>query len=178
MKQSEYLSFDATALADLIRRGDVSAREVAKAAIDRANRVNGKLNAICHPQFTEAMEQGFPEDGPFAGVPFTTVLLLRDGGSRFCRPGRGCVEEFARPSGRRFGGEEGPARPSWLFHSLILLGEPKGRPPPFLPVRGNVTGATPLLFGLGGGRRARCAVAAPSSFRKADELSRSAILFC
>ena len=74
MKQSEYLSFDATALADLIRRGDVSAREVAEAAIDRANRVNGKLNAICHPQFTEAMEQGFPEDGPFAGVP----ILLKD----------------------------------------------------------------------------------------------------
>src|SRR5690554_797881 len=74
MKQSEYLSFDATALADLIRRGDVSAREVAEAAIDRANRVNGKLNAICHPQFTEALEQGFPEDGPFAGVP----ILLKD----------------------------------------------------------------------------------------------------
>src|SRR5690554_8232424 len=74
MKQSEYLSFDATALADLIRQGDVSAREVAEAAIDRANRVNGKLNALCHPQFTEAMEQGFPDDGLFAGVP----ILLKD----------------------------------------------------------------------------------------------------
>ena len=74
MKQSEYLRYDATALADLIRRGEVTSREVCEAAIDRATRVNGTLNAICHPQFTEALEQPFPEEGAFAGVP----LLLKD----------------------------------------------------------------------------------------------------
>lgn len=74
MKQSEYLRYDATALADLIRRGDVSSREVVEAAVDRANRVNGSLNAICHPQFSEAMAQSFPAQAAFAGVP----LLLKD----------------------------------------------------------------------------------------------------
>lgn len=74
MKQSEYLRYDATALADLIRRGEVTSKEVCEAAIDRATRVNGTLNAICHPQFSEALEQSFPETGAFAGVP----LLLKD----------------------------------------------------------------------------------------------------
>ena len=74
MKQSEYLRYDATALADLIQRGEVTSREVCEAAIDRATRVNGSLNAICHPQFTEALAQEFPVSSVFSGVP----LLLKD----------------------------------------------------------------------------------------------------
>ncbi|HLT13685.1 MAG TPA: amidase [Marinobacter sp.] len=74
MKQSEYLKYDATALADLIRRGEVSSREVVEAALDRASQVNGELNAICHPQFSEATTQTFPEHSAFSGVP----ILLKD----------------------------------------------------------------------------------------------------
>src|SRR5690554_1451112 len=74
MNQSEYLRYDATALADLIRRGDVTPREVTDAAVERANHVNGALNAICHPQYSDAMGQAPVSDGPFSGVP----LLLKD----------------------------------------------------------------------------------------------------
>lgn len=74
MKPSEYLRYDATALADLIRRGEVSSREVVEAAIDRAGAVNRHLNVICHSQFAEAMDQDFRADGLFAGVP----ILLKD----------------------------------------------------------------------------------------------------
>ncbi|MBE0486341.1 amidase [Marinobacter sp.] len=74
MKQSEYLRYDATALADLIRRGDVSSREVVDAAIERANQTSSILNAICHPQFSEAMSQVAAPDAPFSGVP----MLLKD----------------------------------------------------------------------------------------------------
>ncbi|MDO6824362.1 amidase [Marinobacter sp. 1_MG-2023] len=74
MKQSEYLHYDATALADLIRRGEVTSREVCEAAVERATSVNSSLNAICFPQFSEALAQGFPEQGAFAGVP----MLLKD----------------------------------------------------------------------------------------------------
>lgn len=74
MKQSEYLRYDAIALADLIRRGEVSPREVGEAAIERATQVNGRLNAICYPQFSEALEQPHPRDGVFSGVP----VLLKD----------------------------------------------------------------------------------------------------
>lgn len=74
MKQSEYLRFDAIALADLIRRKEVTAREVCDAAIERAAAVNQRLNAICYPQFTDAQKQSFPADGTFSGVP----MLLKD----------------------------------------------------------------------------------------------------
>lgn len=74
MKQSEYLRYDAVALAELIRRKQVSAREVCEAAIARAEAVNPRLNAICHVQFTEAVEQSFPAEKTFSGVP----ILLKD----------------------------------------------------------------------------------------------------
>lgn len=74
MKQSEYLRYDAVALADLIRRKEVTAREVCDAAIERATSVNDRLNAICYPQFSDAQEQSFPVDGTFCGVP----MLLKD----------------------------------------------------------------------------------------------------
>lgn len=73
MKVSDYLQYDATGLADLIRRGEVPAAEVTEAAITRAEAVNPGLNAICLPQYQEARSQGV-SDGPFSGVP----MLLKD----------------------------------------------------------------------------------------------------
>lgn len=74
MNVSEYLQYDAVGLADLIRRKAVSSRDVIGAAIERAHAVNPALNAICHPQFTEALEQAPNGKSPFSGVPF----LLKD----------------------------------------------------------------------------------------------------
>ena len=74
MKQSEYLRYDAVALADLIRRGEVAASDICEAAIERAATVNGKLNAICHPQFSDALNQAPTSDSTFSGVP----MLLKD----------------------------------------------------------------------------------------------------
>ncbi|MDX1756256.1 MAG: amidase [Marinobacter sp.] len=74
MKETDYLQYDAVALADLIRRKEVSTREVCEAAIARAQRVNGTLNAICQPQYSEALTRQPAVEGPFAGVPF----LLKD----------------------------------------------------------------------------------------------------
>lgn len=73
MKPSEYLQYDATGLADLVRRGEVRVTEVADAAIARAQAVNPALNAICLPQYDEARRQPVGE-GPFTGVP----MLLKD----------------------------------------------------------------------------------------------------
>lgn len=74
MNASDYLQYDATALADLIRRGEVSAGEVLEAAIDRAETVNPGINAICQPTYERARTQAVATDGPFAGVP----MLLKD----------------------------------------------------------------------------------------------------
>lgn len=87
MKPSEYLRYDATALADLIRRGEVSARDVCEAAIERAARVNATLNAICHPQFSEALAQPVSPGAPFAGVPFLLKDLAQEQAGHPCTYG-------------------------------------------------------------------------------------------
>lgn len=71
---------DATAQADLVRKGDVSAVELVEAAVSRIEKVNPELNAVITPLFDKARTQagGKLEPGPFRGVPF----LLKDLGER------------------------------------------------------------------------------------------------
>ncbi|WP_330217970.1 amidase family protein [Marinobacter similis] len=111
MKQSEYLRYDATALADLIQRGEVTPREVCEAAIDRATRVNGSLNAICHPQFTEALEQEFPASSVFSGVPLLLKDLAQEQAGHPCTYGsRGLTRNIAP---RIPSLSDVPGRPAW-----------------------------------------------------------------
>lgn len=89
----EYATYDGLGLADLIRRGEVSAHEVLDEAIARAERLNPHLNAIIEPMYDlarAALSEPLP-DGPFAGVPFLLKDLLASYsgvpmqcGSRFC----------------------------------------------------------------------------------------------
>lgn len=102
MKQSEYLKLDATALADLIGRGEISAREVCEAAIERATRVNGTLNAICHPQFSEALEQKFTESAPFSGVPFLLKDLAQEQAGHPCSYGSRGLKNNVAPEDSEF----------------------------------------------------------------------------
>ena len=69
-------ALDATAQADLIRSGEVTPVELVDAAIDRAEAVNGELNAIVTPLYEQARELAAGElpDGPFRGVP----MVLKD----------------------------------------------------------------------------------------------------
>lgn len=70
---SEELAWlDATAMADLVARGEVSPRELVAAAITRAEQLNPKLNAIIHPFYDQAREEAGSDlpEGPFRGVPF------------------------------------------------------------------------------------------------------------
>ena len=67
---------DATAQADLVRRGEVSPRELAEAAIARIEAVNPKLDAVIRTRFDAARleAEGDLPDGPFRGVP----ILFKD----------------------------------------------------------------------------------------------------
>jgi len=97
MKQSEYLRYDATALADLIQRGDVTSEEVCMAAVERAGRVNGALNAICYPQFPDALAQEFPKQVTFSGVPMLLKDLAQEQAGHPCTYGsRGLTKNIAR----------------------------------------------------------------------------------
>lgn len=67
---------DATAQADLVRTGQVSARELVDASIARIEADNPRLNAVIHLLFDKARAAAAEVDldAPFAGVPF----LLKD----------------------------------------------------------------------------------------------------
>jgi amidase len=72
----KYDDHDATALAALVRGGEVHPRELVAAAIERAEQRNPALNAIIHTQFERALADAERVDlsSPFPGVPF----LLKD----------------------------------------------------------------------------------------------------
>jgi amidase len=67
---------DATAQAELIRRGEVSPTELVDAAIARIEALNPRLDAVIWDRFDQAREEARGElpDGPFRGVP----TLLKD----------------------------------------------------------------------------------------------------
>lgn len=72
----EYVGHDATALAELVRTGDVTPAELLETAIARAEAVNPKLNAIVTPLYEKGrdMLNHLPASGAFRGVP----MLIKD----------------------------------------------------------------------------------------------------
>ncbi len=67
---------DATAQAELVRRGEASPKELAEAAIARIEAVNPQLDAVIRTRFDAARMEadGDLPDGPFRGVP----ILYKD----------------------------------------------------------------------------------------------------
>ena len=61
---------DATAQAELVARGDLTASELVDAAIERVDRIDPALNAVIHRRFERARAEAPAARGPFAGVPF------------------------------------------------------------------------------------------------------------
>lgn len=76
LSRTEYRNLDATALAELIRNGDLSAREAVEAALTEIEEQNPRLNALTWQDHDQARRRAevMPMDRPFAGVP----LLLKD----------------------------------------------------------------------------------------------------
>ena len=70
---------DATGLAGLVARGDVTPVELVEASIARIEAFDPKINAVIHRQFDRALREaaGSLPDGPFRGVPF----LFKDFGA-------------------------------------------------------------------------------------------------
>jgi len=79
MKVEEFERRDGLGLAELVRRGEVSAAELLDVAIGRVEARNPQLNAVVsrlYDQARAAVAAG-PPDGPFTGVPY----LLKDLGA-------------------------------------------------------------------------------------------------
>jgi amidase len=76
---SEYDRLDATALAELVRKGEVQPSELVEAALERIERLNTRINAVVTPLFERARaaaKEPRPE-GVLGGVPF----LVKDLGA-------------------------------------------------------------------------------------------------
>lgn len=72
----EFVKYDGTGQAELVRSGQVSALELVEAAIARIEKINPILNAVVHKIYDEgrATAKGPLPDGPFKGVPY----LIKD----------------------------------------------------------------------------------------------------
>lgn len=74
--KDEIANLDATAQAELVRKGEISTVELVNAAIERIEKINPTINAVITPLYDNARKQaeGAIPNGPFRGVPF----LLKD----------------------------------------------------------------------------------------------------
>lgn len=113
-----FVSLDATAQAELVRRREVSPLELVDAAIARIERHNPKLNAVVQTQFDTARlrAKGALPQGPFTGVPFLLKDLLT------------AQEGYPLTGGARFGKDFVPDHDSELVKrhlraGLVVLGK-------------------------------------------------------
>jgi amidase len=96
---AEYDHYDGLGLAELVKRGEVSARELALTAIERIEALNPQLNAVIYKLFDDGLvaataSQG---EGPFAGVPFLLKDLLSWYAGAPVRSGSRLLDGFIAP---------------------------------------------------------------------------------
>jgi amidase len=118
MAFADYANHDGLALAELVRKGEVSPAELVEAAIERIERHNPALNAVVHKAYDEARQvaAGPLPDGPFKGVPF----LIKDLGAQ--------VKGWPRTSGSNYAQVAADAADSELVRryraaGVVLLGK-------------------------------------------------------
>jgi amidase len=72
MRADEYIDFDATGLAELVHRGEVTPQALTEAAIQRIEALNGRLNAVVERSYELARTAALQADpgAPLAAVPF------------------------------------------------------------------------------------------------------------
>ncbi len=85
------------AQAALVRQGELSAVELAQAAIRRIELLNESINAVITPTFESALElaqSGLP-DGPFTGVPYLFKDLMEYEGHRTAFGSRATINHIS-----------------------------------------------------------------------------------
>ena len=131
----EYDRLDALAMAKLVRSGEVSAEELLRAAIERAEARNPALNAIMMPLYDQAHAQVSKGagDGPFSGVPF----LLKDGTDYAGVP----THLGSRVFRRRIAAQHATVTQRYLDAGLVIFGKTN------MPELGNSGTTEPKAFG-------------------------------
>jgi amidase len=72
LRPDEYTALDGTALAELVRRGEVTAAALTEASIERIESLNERLNAVVERNYAEARAASVANQAPapLCGVPF------------------------------------------------------------------------------------------------------------
>ena len=86
---------DCIAQSDLVVSGSVSARELVAAAIERAEALNPKLNALTYTDFDRALAAADRISGPLAGVPYLIKDLNAYAGMPLTRGSKLFAEQLA-----------------------------------------------------------------------------------
>jgi len=100
MNEAEYLSYDAVALAELLRCGEVTAAELQAIAIQRANRIDNDINAFAYIATNEQLNEQIEAsaDGYFGGVPTLIKDLVDVAGMPTTFGSRACAKNIAEIS--------------------------------------------------------------------------------
>ncbi|GAB4421522.1 MAG: amidase family protein [Anaerolineae bacterium] len=94
MNLAEYAAYDGLGLAELVRRREVTAKELGRLMVAAVEKVNPQINAVIqtYADRVEAMRADDLPSGPFAGAPFLLKDLgsgekgaVQEAGSRLCR---------------------------------------------------------------------------------------------
>jgi amidase len=118
MRPDEFMAFDATGLADLVHRGEVTAPELAAAAIERIEALNPELNAVVEKGYELARAAAARVDvgAPLAGVPFLAKDMNIDvAGLHLTQSSRWLS---ALPAAR----SDSPLAARWRAAGLMILG--------------------------------------------------------
>src|SRR5947207_10560528 len=156
---AELAGLDATAQAELVRRGDATPAELVGGAIESIEKLNPTLNAVVTPTFERALDEARGGvSGPFAGVPYLVKdLVVEVAGVRFTEGSR-----FLRDNVSTFDSE---LVVRLRRAGLIMLGKtntpefgmaPTAEPEPFGPTR-NPWDTTRSTSGSTGGSAAAVA---------------------
>ncbi len=133
---SDYDSYDALGLAELVRSGQVTPLELVDEAIRRIEARNPAINAVIYKMYEQARAaaQGTVPDGPFCGVPF----LVKDLGAMVAgvpqSSGTRLLKEWVPPV-------DGELVRRWKAAGLIILGKTN------TPELGITPYTEPLAFG-------------------------------
>jgi amidase len=87
MDLTEYSRYDGVSLAELIRSGQVTSKQLASLLLEAVEKVNPKINSIIqtYPEIVDSLNNSDASEGSFSGVPF----LIKDLGP----PERGRLQE-------------------------------------------------------------------------------------
>ena len=118
MSLTEYADRDAVGIAELVRRGEVSAGEVVETALAAIAALNPKLNAVINVMEDEARSQvaALAPGAPFAGVP----ILLKDLGLSYAGVATHCGSRLFHGWTRDYDSE---ILRRWKGAGLVALGK-------------------------------------------------------